>query len=109
MAVLRLDGPLDSGVPLQRTVHAWLGLSVSTFPGSEWIYSAFAVVFAYGGVLFHQMAVPEVRDRLKEMMTLISMAITVAFVSSLASVISPTHSAFFWGACDGDRHQAAGA
>jgi Cu2+-exporting ATPase len=80
-----------------ETLQAWLGFSVPTFPGSEWINPAFAVIiFAYGGVPFLRMAVPEVRDRSPGMMTLISMAITVAFVYSLASVVFPTQSAFFW-------------
>ncbi|MFB9823541.1 MULTISPECIES: copper-translocating P-type ATPase [Halobacteriales] len=78
-------------------LQEWLGFSVPTFPGSEWINPVFAViVFAYGGMPFLQMAVPELKDRSPGMMTLISMAITVAFVYSLASVVFPTQSAFFW-------------
>jgi Cu2+-exporting ATPase len=80
-----------------ETLQAWLGFSVPAFPGSEWITPVFAVVvFAYGGIPFLQMAVPEVSDRSPGMMTLISMAISVAFVYSLASVAFPTQSAFFW-------------
>jgi len=80
-----------------ETLQRWLGFSVPSFPGSEWITPVFAVVvFAYGGVPFLRMAVPELRDRSPGMMTLISMAITVAFVYSLASVAFPTESAFFW-------------
>ena len=78
-------------------LQEWLGFSVPTFPGSEWINPIFAViVFAYGGIPFLQMAVPELKDRAPGMMTLISMAISVAFVYSLASVVFPTQSAFFW-------------
>ncbi|MFD1687505.1 copper-translocating P-type ATPase [Halobellus litoreus] len=78
-------------------LQEWLGFSVPAFPGSEWINPVFAViVFAYGGVPFLQMAVPELKDRAPGMMTLISMAISVAFVYSLASVVFPTQSAFFW-------------
>ncbi|MFC7212847.1 heavy metal translocating P-type ATPase [Saliphagus sp. GCM10025334] len=78
-------------------LQEWLGFSVPAFPGSEWINPVFAViVFAYGGVPFLRMAVPELEDRSPGMMTLISMAITVAFVYSLASVVFPTQSAFFW-------------
>ncbi|MFC7238330.1 heavy metal translocating P-type ATPase [Saliphagus sp. GCM10025317] len=78
-------------------LQEWLGFSVPAFPGSEWISPVFAViVFAYGGVPFLRMAVPELEDRSPGMMTLISMAITVAFVYSLASVVFPTQSAFFW-------------
>lgn len=78
-------------------LQEWLGFSVPAFPGSEWVNPVFAViVFAYGGVPFLQMAVPELKDRSPGMMTLISMAITVAFVYSLASVVFPAQSAFFW-------------
>nr|WP_274326229.1 copper-translocating P-type ATPase [Halosimplex aquaticum] len=80
-----------------EALQEWLGFSVPAFPGSEWINPVFAViVFAYGGVPFLRMAVPELRDRSPGMMTLISMAITVAFVYSLATVIVPAQSAFFW-------------
>ena len=80
-----------------EALQSWLGFSVPAFPGSEWINPVFAViVFAYGGVPFLRMAVPELRERSPGMMTLISMAITVAFVYSLASVVFPTQSAFFW-------------
>jgi len=79
------------------TLQEWLGFTVPTFPGSEWINPVFAViVFAYGGIPFLQMAVPELKDRAPGMMTLISMAISVAFVYSLATVVFPTQSAFFW-------------
>ncbi len=80
-----------------EALQSWLGFSVPAFPGSEWINPVFAVVvFGYGGVPFLRMAVPEVRDRSPGMMTLISMAITVAFVYSLASVVDLAESAFFW-------------
>jgi Cu2+-exporting ATPase len=80
-----------------ETLQEWLGFSVPTFPGSEWINPIFAViVFAYGGLPFLRMAVPELKDRSPGMMTLISMAISVAFVYSLASVVFPTTTAFFW-------------
>ncbi len=80
-----------------ETLQAWLGFSVPTFPGSQWVTPVFAVVvFAYGGVPFLRMAVPEVREGSPGMMTLISMAITVAFVYSIASLLYPTSAAFFW-------------
>ncbi|WP_438267434.1 copper-translocating P-type ATPase [Haladaptatus halobius] len=80
-----------------ETLQDWLGFSVPSFPGSEWINPVFAVVvFGYGGVPFLRMAVPELRERAPGMLTLISMAISVAFVYSLASVVVPTTAAFFW-------------
>ncbi|HKA58591.1 MAG TPA: heavy metal translocating P-type ATPase [Gemmatimonadales bacterium] len=52
-------------------------------PGSRWIPAVFGtLVFLYGGRAFLQGAWRELRDRLPGMMTLISLAITVAFVFS---------------------------
>ncbi|MDS0301064.1 copper-translocating P-type ATPase [Halogeometricum sp. S1BR25-6] len=78
-------------------LQALLDFSVPAFPGSEWISPVFAViVFAYGGVPFIEMAVPELRSREPGMMTLISMAIIVSFVYSLATVVVLPGMDFFW-------------
>nr|WP_276305722.1 heavy metal translocating P-type ATPase [Halomarina sp. PSR21] len=78
-------------------LQALLGFSAPAVPGGEWISPVFAVVvFAYGGVPFLEMAVPELRTREPGMMTLISLAITVAFVYSLATVIALPGMDFFW-------------
>jgi P-type Cu2+ transporter len=54
------------------------------FPGSDWIAPVFGtIVFFYGGWVFLQGAARELRDRLPGMMTLISLAISVAFVFSV--------------------------
>jgi Cu2+-exporting ATPase len=54
-------------------------------PGSRWIPAAFGTaVFLYGGLPFLQGAIRELRDRLPGMMTLIALAISVAFVFSAA-------------------------
>ena len=80
-----------------ETLQEWLGFSVPAFPGSEWVTPIFAViVFAYGGLPFLRMAVPELHERSPGMMTLISMAITVAFTYSLATVLVPGAMGFFW-------------
>ena len=79
------------------TIQAWLGFTAPTFPGSEWITPVLAVViFFYGGLPFLQMAVPELRNRQPGMMMLISLAITVAFVYSLAALALPESETFFW-------------
>ncbi|MHB0856799.1 MAG: heavy metal translocating P-type ATPase [Anaerolineae bacterium] len=79
------------------TIQDWLGFTMPTFPGSAWITPVFAVVvFAYGGMPFLQMAVPELRSRAPGMMTLISLAITVALVYSLATLLMPAEESFFW-------------
>ncbi|MBX0288036.1 copper-translocating P-type ATPase [Halomicroarcula sp. F28] len=78
-------------------IQGALGFSSPTFPGSTWITPVFAVVvFAYGGVPFLKMAVPELKDRSPGMMTLISMAIVVAFLYSVASLFIPGTTPFFW-------------
>ncbi|MCB9099964.1 MAG: copper-translocating P-type ATPase [Anaerolineales bacterium] len=78
-------------------LQMWLGFSMPVFPGSQWIGPLFAIiVFAYGGVPFLQMAVPEIKNRQPGMMTLISLAITVAFVYSIATLFVPLGESFFW-------------
>jgi Cu2+-exporting ATPase len=79
------------------TIQGWLGFRVPTFPGSEWITPIFSlIVFFYGGLPFLQMAGPELRNRQPGMMTLISLAITVAFVYSLATFFITLGIGFFW-------------
>ena len=55
------------------------------FSGSQFMQPVFgAVVFLYGGWVFIEGAWRELRDRLPGMMTLISLAISVAFLYSVA-------------------------
>ncbi len=78
-------------------LQEWLGYTVPEFLLSQWITPVFAIiVFFYGGLPFLQMAVPELRNRKPGMMMLISLAITVAFVYSLAALFLPTGGTFFW-------------
>jgi Cu2+-exporting ATPase len=78
-------------------IQAWFGFTAPPFPGSPWVTPLFSIiVFAYGGVPFLRMAVPEIRSRRPGMMTLISLAISVAFVYSLAALALPTGETFFW-------------
>jgi len=64
-----------------------MGRHDSLLPGGQWIAPLFGTaVFVYGGWVFLQGAVRELRDRLPGMMTLISLAISVAFVFSAAVV-----------------------
>ena len=59
------------------------GYTAPHFPGSDWIPAAFGTtIFAYGGWMFIQGAAREMKARLPGMMTLISLAISVAFVFS---------------------------
>jgi len=79
------------------SIQGWLGYSITPFSGSQWITPVFAViVFLYGGIPFLKMAVPELKNRQPGMMTLISLAISVAFVYSLAALFLPDSMTFFW-------------
>jgi P-type Cu2+ transporter len=79
------------------SIQNWLGFSMPVFPGSAWITPILAVViFFYGGLPFLKMAVPEINDRKPGMMTLISLAIGVAFIYSIVALFLPTESGFFW-------------
>ncbi|MEA2707127.1 MAG: P-type Cu2+ transporter [Gemmatimonadaceae bacterium] len=66
-------------------VQQWLHFPAPTFPGSRYIPAIFgSILFFYAGMVFLQGAVREISDRLPGMMTLISLAIVVAFGFSLA-------------------------
>jgi Cu2+-exporting ATPase len=79
------------------SIQGFLGYNLPEFPGSRWITPVFSViVFLYGGLPFLQMSVPELRNRKPGMMTLISLAISVAFVYSLAAFILRIGTTFFW-------------
>jgi len=64
---------------------------------SRWIPAAFGTaVFGYGGWVFVRGALDEIRARLPGMMTLISLAISVAFVFSLAVTLGFPGSDLWW-------------
>ena len=72
------------GHMLQRAV----GYTAPAFPGSHWIPVLFGTaVFVYGGIPFLKGGLAELQHRRPGMMTLISLAITVAFVFSAAVTI----------------------
>ena len=61
------------------------GFTPPNVPASAWIAPVFgAAVFLYGGLVFIRGAIQEMRDRLPGMMTLIALAISVAFLFSAA-------------------------
>src|SRR5258705_5692925 len=67
-------------------VQNWLGYKAPSFPGSRFIPAALGTtVFVYGGLVFLRGAAGELADRNPGMMTLISLAIIVAFATSLAA------------------------
>lgn len=77
-------------------VQEWLGFSW-IFPGSEKIPAILgATIFFYGGMVFLKGAKAELQDKQPGMMTLISMAITVAFGYSLAVTLGLVQGMDFW-------------
>src|SRR5258708_15215042 len=67
-------------------VQHWLGYKAPFFPGSNLLAPILGtVVFVYGGLVFIRGAGSELTDHKPGMMTLISLAITVAFGTSLAA------------------------
>jgi Cu2+-exporting ATPase len=79
-----------------HTVQGWFGLSWM-FSGSEYIPAIFGtIIFFYGGLVFLRSAKAELADKQPGMMTLISMAITVAFGYSLAVTLNIVDGMDFW-------------
>ena len=78
-------------------VQQLLGYSAPRFPGSDLIPAVLGtVVFFYGGLVFLRGARGELATRQPGMMTLISLAIVVAFVASLAGTAGLLDVAIWW-------------
>ncbi|WTF89091.1 heavy metal translocating P-type ATPase [Micromonospora globbae] len=86
-------------LPIVATSHMvmdWFGYSLD-FPGRGLVGPVLgSVVFFYGGWPFLVGGVREVRDRAPGMMLLISMAITVAYLASLATSFGAFDLDFWW-------------
>jgi Cu2+-exporting ATPase len=79
-----------------HTVQSWLGFHLG-FTGSEYIPAIFGVIiFFYGGLVFLKSAKAELAARQPGMMTLISMAITVALVYSVLVTFKLVSGMDFW-------------
>ena len=78
-------------------VQMWLGFTAPVFPGSEWVAPVLGtLVFLYGGRVFLNGARTELGDRQPGMMTLISLAIVVAFVTSWAATLGLFEVEVWW-------------
>jgi Cu2+-exporting ATPase len=78
-------------------IQRWFGFRAPAFAGSRYIPAAFGTaVYFYGGGVFLAEGVSELRDRLPGMMTLISLAISVAFFFSLAVTLGYPGEALWW-------------
>ncbi|MDQ3620095.1 MAG: copper-translocating P-type ATPase, partial [Actinomycetota bacterium] len=74
-----------------------LGYTAPQFAGSTWISPALGtVIFVYGGWPFITGAIQEARSRQPGMMLLIGLAISVAFIASLATEFGAVDLDFWW-------------
>jgi len=81
---------------LSETIQLWLGFEL-TFPfQKETVFIISTFVYFYGGWPFLKGMVGEIKKKHPGMMTLITMAISVAFFYSTATVFFITGSDFFW-------------
>ncbi len=94
LAVLLLNIPV---LAYSQDIQRWFGFSAPVFPGSEYVTFVFGTaIFVYGGAVFVHGAVAELQGRKPGMMTLISLAITVAYVYSAAVTFGFPGHAIYW-------------
>jgi P-type Cu2+ transporter len=80
-----------------KEVQHWLGYHAPSFPGAQLIPAVFGTaIFLYGGPVFIKGARSELSDRTPGMMTLISLAIVVAFATSLAATFGLFQVEVWW-------------
>jgi Cu2+-exporting ATPase len=78
-------------------VQEWFGYHAPAFPGSEYVPAILGtIVFLYGGLVFLRGAQGELADRQPGMMTLISLAIVVALVTSWTGTLGVFEVEIWW-------------
>jgi P-type Cu2+ transporter len=81
---------------LSHMIQQWLGFELM-FAGNEYILLLLSTfIYIYGGTPFLKGLASEVRDNAIGMMTLVAVAITVAFIYSVAVVFGLKGMDFFW-------------
>lgn len=81
---------------LSPMIQEWLGFKI-TFAGDKYVLLIMSsIIYLYGGMPFLKGLVSEIRDNAIGMMTLVALAITVAFVYSVAVVFGLNGMDFFW-------------
>ena len=84
-------------VILSPEVAEWLGYTIPDLPGIEYVPAILGtIIFFYGGLVFTRGAQGELADRQPGMMTLISLAIAVAFVTSWAGTLGFFEVEIWW-------------
>ena len=81
---------------LSHMIQQWFGFEIR-FPGGKYVLLLLSsFIYLYGGMPFLKGLVSEVKDSAIGMMTLVAVAITVAFVYSVAVVFGLQGMDFFW-------------
>jgi P-type Cu2+ transporter len=81
---------------LSHMIQDWFGFSIS-FPGDKYVLLGLGtIIYFYGGMPFLKGLVTEIKHNAIGMMTLVALAITVAFVYSVAVVFGLQGMDFFW-------------
>src|SRR3954468_23995800 len=82
---------------LSADIAEWFGYAIPMIPGIEYVPAVLGtIVFLYGGVVFLRGAQGELADGKPGMMTLISLAIIVAFVTSWAGTLGLFEVEIWW-------------
>ena len=82
---------------LDPIIQQWFKYQLPSFPGSNFIPAVFGtIVFIYGGWIFLQGAYQELVHKTPGMMTLISLAINVAFFYSIAVMLGLKGHTLWW-------------
>ncbi len=81
---------------LSEMIQHWFGFHIS-FAGAKYVLLLLGtVIYTYGGMPFLKGMVSEIRDKTIGMMTLVALAISVAFIYSVAVVFGLKGMDFFW-------------
>lgn len=82
---------------LSPQLQEWFGYRAITCPGSAWVSPVLGSIwFIYGGGVFLNGARHELAAKRPGMMTLISLAISVAYLYSLAVTFGAQGMPFYW-------------
>ena len=81
---------------LSPMLQGWFGYQAIQFPGVNWVTPIIAtIIYFYGGWVFLKGAWSEFRSKIG-MMTLVALAISVAFVYSVAVTLGLKGDSFYW-------------
>ncbi|RYY01068.1 MAG: heavy metal translocating P-type ATPase [Gammaproteobacteria bacterium] len=81
---------------LSQMIQEWFGFNIA-FPGDKYVLLALGtIIYIYGGMPFLKGMVGEIKAKAIGMMTLVAIAISVAYIYSVAVVFGLPGMDFFW-------------